>query len=373
MAGLYIHIPFCKQACTYCNFHFSTTGDRAAMLHAICREIIIQQDFLSTPTLRSIYFGGGTPSVLTAAQLDQIFEVIYQHFSVDSDAEITLEANPDDLTTAKLSELKNLSVNRLSIGVQSFRDEDLNFMNRAHTSEQAYRSIRAAQDHGFKNLSIDLIYGVPGLSVEDWHDNLERANLLDVQHLSCYALTVEAKTTLAHHVKHRKVIMPPDEAVEIQFHRLLSFARAHKFDHYEISNFCKEGYLAVHNTNYWKQESYLGIGPSAHSFDGESRIWNVANNAKYVHSLQQDLIPQEREILSAKDRFNEYILTGLRTKWGCVDQVLSSKFTSFYQAFLKDIDPFISNGMVVFLDGCYVLSDHGKLFADRIASELFAV
>ncbi len=372
MSGLYLHIPFCKQACTYCNFHFSTTGDKASMLHAMRHEIKLQHTFLKEP-LQSIYLGGGTPSILSASELSQLFDTIHAYFSIAPDAEITMEANPDDLLPEKLRELQQLSINRFSIGVQSFHDNDLRFMNRAHSSRQALDSIKLAQDYGFSNMSIDLIYGVPGLTNEAWHHNLEQTRGLEIPHLSCYALTVEPKTRLAYQVRKEKITMPGDDLVEEQFKYLLRFARASGYDHYEISNFCQEGYMAVHNTSYWRQRDYLGIGPSAHSFDGASRYWNVANNSAYVKSLTEDILPREEEVLDLRDHYNEYILTGLRTKWGCQENKIKHQFHPYYEVFTQGMASYLSKGWVVAVNGCYLLTDQGKLFADRITSDLFAV
>lgn len=342
------------------------------MLHAMQHEIELQHEFLKEP-LQSIYLGGGTPSILSASDLDQLFETIQSHFSITPDAEITLEANPDDLLPEKLKDFKDLPINRFSIGVQSFHGNDLRFMNRAHTSSQALDSIKLAQDAGFSNLSIDLIYGVPGLTNEGWHQNLEHAKELEVPHLSCYALTVEPKTSLAYQVRKQRVTMPGDDLVEEQFKYLLHFARASGYDHYEISNFCQEGYMAVHNTSYWKQQPYLGIGPSAHSFDGGSRYWNVANNSAYIKSLTEGVLPREEEMLDLRDRYNEYVLTGLRTKWGCQERKLKQQFNPYYDLFTKGMVSFMSRGWVIAVNGSYLLTDQGKLFADRIASDLFAV
>lgn len=342
------------------------------MLYAMQHEIKLQHEFLKEP-LQSIYLGGGTPSILSAVELGQLFETVQTYFSIVPDAEITLEANPDDLLPGKLQELKELPINRFSIGVQSFHDNDLNFMNRAHSSSQALDSIKLAQDFGFSNLSIDLIYGVPGLTDEAWHINLDKARELEVPHLSCYALTVEPKTSLAYQVRKKMVTMPEDEMIEEQFKYLLHFARTFGYDHYEISNFCREGYMAVHNTSYWKQQPYLGIGPSAHSFDGTSRYWNIANNNAYVKSLTKDILPREEERLDLRDHYNEYVLTGLRTKWGCQKSKIKDQFNPYFNLFTTGIVSYISKGMVTAANDSYLLTDKGKLFADRIASDLFAV
>ncbi|MEM1220964.1 MAG: radical SAM family heme chaperone HemW, partial [Bacteroidota bacterium] len=291
MAGIYLHIPFCKQACHYCNFHFSTSlRKKTEMVEALLREIDLRHDYLSDRQLRSIYLGGGTPSLLTGSELEQLFERIDQYFTIAPDAEITLEANPDDLSREYLSALAKSPVNRLSIGVQSFFAEDLAFMNRAHTAEEADRCIRLAQDAGFSNMSIDLIYGSPTTPLEHWIQNLEKSIALGVPHLSTYALTVEPKTALEHFVAKGKVPAPKDEHMEEQFMAMLDRLEAAGYEHYEISNWAKPGHYAVHNTSYWQGIPYLGIGPSAHSYDGQSRQWTIANNARYMAGLTDDQI-----------------------------------------------------------------------------------
>ncbi|MEO1711715.1 MAG: radical SAM family heme chaperone HemW [Bacteroidota bacterium] len=370
MAGIYLHIPFCKQACHYCNFHFSTSlRKKTEMVGALLREIDLRNGYLSDRELKSIYLGGGTPSLLTLSELDQLFERMGRYFTIHPEAEITLEANPDDLSKEYLSELAQSPVNRLSIGVQSFFAEDLVFMNRAHTADEADRCIRLAQDAGFDNLSIDLIYGSPTTPLANWIKNLEQSIALEVPHLSTYALTVEPQTALAHFVAKGKVPAPKDAQMEEQFYEMLDRLERADFEHYEISNWAKPGHYAVHNTSYWQGVPYLGIGPSAHSYDGRSRQWNIANNARYMADLAENQVPAEREEIDPVTAYNEYVLTRMRTQWGCE----LANINPAYQAhFLQNLQPFLKRGEVLEgPDQTYRLSRSGKLLADHIASELF--
>ncbi len=383
MPGLYLHIPFCKQACHYCNFHFSTSlGQRAAMTAALLRELTVRQHELARATLTSIYFGGGTPSLLPDADLAQLFEHIYDVFAVASDAEITLEANPDDLTLPKLRALRDTPVNRLSIGVQSFAGADLQFMNRAHNADEAHQCIENALRVGFDNLSIDLIYGVPTSSDTQWHRNLQTLVDYGIPHLSCYALTVEPRTALAHFIKTGKVPNVDEEQTARQFEYLLQYLRANGYEQYEISNFARPGWQAQHNSSYWSGEAYLGIGPSAHSFDGQlTRRWNVANNAVYMdhwknitnynelQALENELF--EQEILNTEQRYNEYVMTALRTNKGVRKAQLHTLGSAFATHFQARMAPFLAQGWLLVQDEAFVLSDAGKLLADFIASELF--
>lgn len=374
MAGLYIHIPFCKQACSYCNFHFSTRlGQLDRMIDAIIRELELRSDYLEDRSLESVYFGGGTPSLLSAEQLDRIWLAISRHFEIEPDAEVTLEANPDDLSREKLQALGSGPVNRLSIGIQSFREEDLRWMHRAHDARQAVQCLDDTGELGFENFSIDLIYGLPGLSEKAWYRNLETAASYPVNHLSCYALTVEPKTLLAHQIRRQQVPEPQDEVMTSHFRLLTEFAAAHGYVHYEISNFARNGHLAIHNTNYWKQKPYLGLGPSAHSYDGWSRSWNIANNAQYIQAVEAGIWPGQTEVLTPDQRYNEYVMTGLRTQWGCRETDLKQMGERYLQTFREGIRLFVQRGWVESLNGTYLLTVEGKLFADFIASELFVV
>lgn len=372
MAGIYLHIPFCKQACHYCNFHFSTSLKyKADLLHALHKEIELQKNYLQNASIETIYLGGGTPSLLSSEELNAIFEQIHRFHSVDEHAEITLEANPDDITTTYLKSLQNTPVNRLSIGIQSFSDEDLRFMNRAHNAEEAQFCIQKAQDAGFENLTIDLIYGSPSTSDAQWQTNLEHVIELDVPHLSCYCLTVEPKTALEHFVKVGKA-QPVDEAQAArQFEQLQAISKQAGYVHYEISNFAKPNHYARHNSNYWKGVPYLGLGPSAHSFNGESRQWNVANNAQYIKGLGQEELAFELEQLTPAQRYNEYILTGLRTIWGCDLEKIRAFGGKFETHFLKHAKPFLETANMQVQAQNYSLTEAGKLLADHIAMELF--
>ena len=374
MAGLYIHIPFCKQACSYCNFHFSTKLDRIdEMVSAIVTELGLRKNYLKGAIIDSIYLGGGTPSLLGLRHLEELFAAMDDAFVVAENAEITLEANPDDLSKAKLRMLAESRINRLSIGVQSFRQEDLGFMHRAHNVSQAHACIQDSLAQGFSNLNVDLIYGTPGLNDKAWLENLALLASYEVTHWSCYALTVEDKTLLAHQVKRGVVKVPGDQEAEQHYLILQEFAAAHGFDHYEISNFAKPGHLALHNSNYWQQIPYLGLGPSAHSYDGQSRSWNIANNATYLKKMASHDWPGTTEILTPDQQYNEYVMTGLRTKWGCALEMISQQGASYEERFLEGIVLFINRGWVKEKDEIYTLTKPGKLFADHIASELFIV
>lgn len=374
MAGLYIHVPFCKQACSYCNFHFSTRlSEVDKLVDALVHEIELRQEYLPTSHLQSVYFGGGTPSILSRQQLLRIWRVIDKYFGLSDQAEITLEANPDDLTVEKLAILNDTPVNRLSIGVQSFRDVDLQLMNRAHAARDAHVCIERAHTARFRNLTIDLIYGIPGLPDDAWRENLAYINQYEINHFSAYALTVEPRTLLAHQIKRQKIAPLSEIGMTRQFNVLLQFARDRNFTHYEISNFARPGFLAVHNSNYWRQQAYLGIGPSAHSFNGNKRSWNIANNAKYIDAIKRDELPFTEENLTPEQKYNEYVLTALRTYWGCERDYLKKNHGRFWPYFEKGTRIFLEKGWVREDQGTFTLTDSGKLFADHIAAELFMV
>jgi oxygen-independent coproporphyrinogen-3 oxidase len=372
MSGIYIHIPFCKKACTYCDFHFSTSLKYVdEMVDAICLEIVKKKDRI-TDQVGTIYFGGGTPSILPAKHFEKIFNTITKNFSVSSDAEITIEANPDDLTGAKISELRQLPVNRFSIGIQSFFEEDLIWMNRAHNAIEAETCIKRSQDAGFENLSLDLIYGYPLLTDSKWLQNINKAIEFETPHISAYSLTVEPKTALANAIKRGKDIPLNDEQSASQFLTLIDKLKEGGFEHYEISNFAKPGKYAVHNTNYWRGVTYLGIGPSAHGFNGNVRYLNVANNAAYLSSMELGKIPETIEELDLYDRFNEYVMTSLRTMWGTSLHKIEHEYGKFFLAdTLKTMKSFIERQWLIHEDNHLKLTTDGKLFADYIASELF--
>lgn len=342
------------------------------MVDAICKEIEMKKDRLANQQIGSIYFGGGTPSVLPTVALQQILSTIERHFSISAGAEITIETNPDDLTASKIAELRKLPINRFSIGTQSFFNEDLVWMNRAHNSQEATDCIKRSQDAEFENLTIDLIYGYPLLTDEKWKTNIQTAIELQVPHLSAYSLTVEPKTALAHAIEKGKQPDVNDYQSAEQFLMLIDTVAANGFEHYEISNYSLPDRYAVHNTNYWKGIPYLGIGPSAHGFDGHDRYINVANNAKYLDSISNKQLPETIEHLSKADQFNEYIMTSLRTMWGTSLDKISLDFgTKYSKQTLKLASNFISEEKLVFENNTIKLTNQGKLFADGIAAELF--
>ena len=373
MSGIYIHIPFCRQACHYCDFHFSTSIiNRREMVNALIKEIVLRNDYLPDRKIDTIYFGGGTPSLLSAAELMLIFDKLKELYNIIPNAEVTLEANPDDLTKEYIHQLSNTPVNRLSIGIQSFNDDDLRWMNRTHTSETAVQSVMNAAEEGFKNISIDLIYGLPNNSLAVWQENVKRAMSLPVTHLSCYCLTVEPRTTLAHHIKIGKSSAVDDDQSSEQFIWLMEFAAQHGYEHYEISNFCKPGHYSIHNTSYWQGLPYLGIGPSAHSYDGSSRQWNISNNPLYIKQDPEGPLLFTKEILSANDKFNEYVMISLRTSKGIDLNYLSEHFGSELSSnLLKEATPYIIDKSLEETIGHLQLTRQGKLIADRIASDLF--
>jgi oxygen-independent coproporphyrinogen-3 oxidase len=374
LSGIYIHIPFCKQACNYCDFHFSTSLKlKSNLIESILVEIDLRHPYLENKNIETIYFGGGTPSLLAEKELFLILEKIYKNYDVSSNAEISLEANPDDLSVEKLKELKRLEINRLSIGLQSFNNEELIWMNRAHTATESEASVKRAQDKGFENISIDLIYGSKFSNLTNWKKTLDKAIALDVKHISSYNLTIEDKTKLGHDFKVKKEIAIDDEKSSELFLEMIDRLEKNNFIQYEISNFGKENYFSNHNSNYWKGIEYIGFGPSAHSFDGVSRQWNVSNNSLYIKNItDKNEAYFEKEILSESDQFNEYILTSLRTIWGIDVLVLNTKFNSeILNSFNEKIKTYISSDMIIFNNNKYVLTSNGKLFADKIASELF--
>ncbi|WP_204530952.1 MULTISPECIES: radical SAM family heme chaperone HemW [Chryseobacterium] len=373
---IYIHIPFCKQKCSYCNFHFSTSLNfKDEMLDAMKKEIFLRKDELQNKNLQSLYFGGGTPSVLSADEIKSLIDEVLKHFNFNNDIEITLEANPDDLNPQFLKGLSSSSVNRLSIGTQSFFDEDLKLMNRAHNASEAEGSIKRAQDFGFENLSIDLIYGSPTSNLEIWKENLNKTIALEIPHISSYALTVEPKTALENWVSKGKVANPKEEEQNREFYYMIDFLKDHGFNHYEVSNFAKEGFYSRHNSAYWKYQEYLGIGPSAHSYNGNDvRSWNVANNQQYIKKLNSNILAKETEILSQQDQFNEMIMIGLRTIWGVDLNSLSQKFSeNILDKFNKEIQPKIEDGILKIENNHLKIPEKHWFMADGIASDLFIV
>ncbi|MBA4139208.1 MAG: radical SAM family heme chaperone HemW [Segetibacter sp.] len=374
MAGIYIHIPFCRKACHYCNFHFSTsTHLQKDFVTALLKEIELQQNYLSEP-VSTIYLGGGTPSLLPSGDIESIIQLLNKTFLIEQDAEVTLEANPDDISSNQLSDWKTIGINRLSIGIQSFFEDDLTWMNRAHNAQQTANGIILAQHAGFNNLSVDLIYGTPTLTDANWKHNVEKVIELGIPHLSCYALTVEPKTALEKMIAQKKIANVESEKQAIHFEMLMQWMTEAGYEHYEISNFCKPGYRSKHNSSYWQAKPYLGLGPSAHSFNGNSRQWNIANNAIYIQSLYKSVIPFEIETLTADQQFNEYIMTSLRTMEGISLQKVTNKFGELRtQELLKSAQSNIQHRTLKLENGHLQTTVKGKLMADGIAADLFRI
>lgn len=372
MAGVYIHIPFCRKACHYCNFHFSTSLQlQENFVTALLHEIELQKNYLSEP-VSTIYFGGGTPSLLPSANIRNIISGLQKNFIIENNAEITLEANPDDITSEKLAEWKQIGINRLSIGIQSFVQQDLVWMNRAHNAKQSLDCITLAQEAGFNNLTIDLIYGTPTLSDEAWEKNVETAIALKISHLSCYALTVEPKTALEKLIKQKAFADVDAEKQARHFELLMQWMKEAGYEHYEISNFAKPGFRSRHNRSYWQGKPYLGLGPSAHSFNGTSRQWNIANNALYIQSLSKGLVPFEAEVLTNEQQLNEYIMTSLRTMEGISLQKVVRDFgKDKYEYLITTAQPHLDCQHLAVENDYLKTTNEGKLLADGIAADLF--
>ena len=372
MAGIYIHIPFCRQKCHYCNFHFSVSlKNKDALMESILKEIEMTTGFLGTHRLDTVYFGGGTPSLMSPEILISILQQVQKHYAINPDAEITLEANPDDLDTGYLSKLGEAGFNRISLGVQSFIDGELQLMNRTHDSRQARRALQLILDSGIPDVTIDLIFGMPDSTMDSWKYNLEEALKFGIPHLSCYNLTVEKRTTLDHFIRTGKIRSLEEEQMANQFLYTMDFLGQSGYEHYEISNYALPGRYARHNTSYWQGAPYLGVGPSAHSYDGRIRTWNIANNPKYIASIQAGKVPSEMEVLSVTDRFNEYIMTGMRTQWGCDLQVVSAFGPAYASHFLEEVSKVIDQGKVLRSGDQFTLTRSGKLFADEVAAAMF--
>lgn len=374
MAGIYIHIPFCKKACFYCDFHFSVSfKQKDKIVKAIKQEILLRKDFINEgEIIESIYFGGGTPSVLSESELQGIIKVVYKTFSVSSNAEVTLECNPDDLSLQYLYDLKKSGINRLSIGVQSFNDEHLTWMNRSHSKDQSFSAIENAAKVGFSDITIDLIYGLPQLSIQEWTQTVIRALELPINHLSAYSLTLEENTPYTKLVSQKKYKKPDDDLASQHFKILVDRINEKGWNHYEVSSFCKDKNYSRHNTSYWQNKKYLGIGPSAHGFDGDNRFWNVSSNAKYLDLIDTGNVTYEMENLSQRDKLNETILTGLRTKWGINLASISSLYGYDIEAlFSNELEQWMNKNWIVKDKDNLRLNSEGFLFADFIASELF--
>ncbi len=373
MSGIYIHIPFCKHKCNYCNFYsLASTRYMDQVTHALLSELQQRKNYLQDEPVETIYFGGGTPSILKVSDIENIISTVFKSYNVTADAEITLEANPDDLTREKLLALKNSGINRLSIGIQSFREADLKYLSRTHAAGQVIRCIEDAIQAGFHNLSIDLIYGIPTLTDEGWIENLEKAQKYKIPHISAYSLTIEDKTPLEVMIRKGKM-SPVDESPALShYHILTRFMQQHGYEQYEVSNFCLPGNYSRHNTAYWQGKHYLGIGPSAHSYNGISRSWNVAHLNKYIESVASGTVESEQELLSTVTQLNEYIMTSLRTMWGCDLVAVGKKIgTETAEKLLNNALPFIESEQMKYLSGKLLLTPSGLLFADGISAALF--
>jgi oxygen-independent coproporphyrinogen-3 oxidase len=388
MSGIYIHIPFCKQACHYCNFHFSTSlVKKEEMVLALAKEIELRKNEFfdvgqsGNSVIETIYFGGGTPSILEVADIKLLIDKVYQHFEVAQNPEITIEVNPDDLSSNSsaqgsknlFEQLKNIGINRLSIGIQSFFEADLKMMNRAHNSEEAKACLQIATQY-FNNISVDLIYGIPGLTNENWSQNIETAMSFGIPHISSYALTVEPKTVFQKWIQNGKIDAPKDEVAAAHFSILVKKLEENGFIHYELSSFGKENFFSKNNSGYWLGRKYLGIGPSAHSYNGKERSWNVANNTIYLKSIAQNKLPFESELLTITDQYNEYIMTGLRTMWGISLERIETEFGKSYLDYLEQqAEKFIKDKLLFVSENVLKTSAKGKFLCDGIASDLFLI
>ncbi len=372
--GIYIHIPFCSSKCHYCNFFSQATKNNQIIddyTNAICREIVLQKNYLKTKKINTIYIGGGTPTLLNINQLHKIFKTIFEHFDLQTENEITIEANPENLTKNFLKDLKNHTpVNRLSVGLQSFLPAELSLMNRKHSVETSIEAIKNIQNAGFENITGDLIFGLPNQTLEQWDYNLDQFFALNIPHLSAYSLTIEENTVFDYWKNKNKITETSDILFKKMYEKLIKKAKKANFLHYEISNFAKKGFIAKHNFSYWTGQKYLGVGSSAHSFDQKSRQWNVANVKKYIKSIQDGTIPAEIEKLTDNERFNEALLTGLRTYRGVDSALLESNFTDFYKQILPILNNFRQNGLIKFVENHWILSSKGKFISDSIISEL---
>ena len=380
MSGIYIHIPFCKQACHYCDFHFSTSMKKKdEMVLALAKEIQMRKNEFTAEVVETIYFGGGTPSLLSIADLKLMIDAVFENYKVIENPEITLEANPDDLSPALylqgtrnlFEEYKAIGINRLSIGIQSFFEDDLQLMNRAHNAVEAKKCLAEATQY-FDNISIDLIYGIPHMSNEKWIQNIETALSFNIPHISSYALTVEPKTALSKMIQRGELTKPSDEKAQEHFQILVEMLESNHFVHYELSNFGKENYFSKNNSAYWLGKKYIGIGPSAHSYNGVARSWNVSNNSMYLKTIQENQLPSTAETLSISDRYNEYVMTGLRTIWGVSLQRIEIEFGAIYVDYLNNqSQKFLKEDLLYIENNILKPTSKGKFLTDGIASDLF--
>ena len=373
MSGIYIHIPFCRRKCHYCNFFsLASLKYKERFLKTLNDEIFIRKSYLDPGTVESVYLGGGTPSLLQIPEIEDILATLRKNFTLSQNCEITLEANPDDLDIAILHGYSSIGINRLSIGVQSFFDDDLEYLNRIHSGKRAEESVMQAKEAGFSNISLDLIYGIPTLTLEKWQKNLDKAFLLNVPHISAYSLTVEPKTTLDLLIQKKKLAGPDEDHVVEHFRILQRRMEKQGFEHYEISNFCKPGSYSRHNSMYWKGIPYLGLGPSAHSYNGTSRQWNLSNIVHYIDNINRNELFYESEVLTPVQKYNEYVMVSLRTKWGCDTRKIRDEFgDEIVVWFTLQAARYINSGEITEKEGIYTLSNEGKLFADGIAADLF--
>ncbi len=373
MSGIYIHIPFCRRKCHYCNFFsLASSKYKERFLNALKEETYLRKNYLDGKQVESIYLGGGTPSILTIQEINGILEDIRKYFILSENTEITLEANPDDIGPDILRDYRSIGINRLSIGVQSFYDDDLQYLNRIHSGLRAEESVFQAREAGFSNISIDLIYGIPTLTQEKWQKNLEKAFFLEVPHISAYSLTVEPKTALDQLIRKMKLPGPSEEDILNHFRILIRMMREQGFEHYEISNFCKKNFYSRHNSMYWNTTQYLGLGPSAHSYNGNSRQWNISNLVQYIDQINRNEMFFESEELTPVQKYNEYVMVSLRTMWGCELNSIRERFGEGPAAYFSRLAaPYLTSGEMIENSGIYYLTDEGKLFADGIASNLF--
>ncbi|MCX6322223.1 MAG: radical SAM family heme chaperone HemW [Bacteroidia bacterium] len=371
MAGIYIHIPFCKKLCFYCDFyHIISSDDNSAFVDTLLTEASLRQDYLGTEAVSTIYFGGGTPSVFSIKELGKILDGINKIFRVEENCEITIELNPDDVNSIYLDGLKKLNINRISLGIQSWRDSDLKMLNRRHNSAQAAMALKETFNAGFENVTIDLIYGIPGMSVQEWASNLDFSFSFDIKHLSAYHLTFEPGTVLGKMLEKGLISEIEEEESASLFNTLIEKSESAGFIHYEISNFGKPGYFSVHNSNYWKQVNYLGLGPSAHSFNGYSRQWNISDVKGYIKSVNTGKSFFEKEELDIKARFNEYIMTSLRTMWGIDLEYIEKTFEKEgYDYVVNLAGKFRDYGLMKQDKKTLVLTNQGKMISDNIISE----
>ena len=372
MSGIYIHIPFCKKACHYCDFHFSTSfKHKDQMIISLKNEILIRNRELKDKKIESIYFGGGTPSVLSTLEINSLIQTVFDNYIINDSVEITLEANPDDLSNEKILELSKTRVNRLSIGVQSFFQKDLTLMNRSHSSNQAIGCIKSASKY-FDNISVDLIYGIPGLDNSRWKENIEILISNNIPHISAYALTVEPKTALKKYIDNGIIAPIDDSQSQEQFYILLDILENHNYENYELSNFAKNKLYSVNNSAYWTRKNYIGIGPSAHSFNGNDRLWNIKNNVKYIESINNNILPNSKEVLSLIDKFNETVMFGLRTSRGISFVDIENDFGSIYKnQLIKNSQTHINNEFLIIKNNYLYITRKGKFLSDGIASDLF--